>query len=100
MDLKLNEDQILNSEDNIYKYQSSDLPKLTISMSESSKSTRFDSYSRKKNKRVTFNRNVTVVNIQSHKKDLRKQYKQNLHSVFDEDFNEDKNQKCANCEIF
>ena len=104
MNIQLEEDQKpeqINNEENVYKYPSSDFPKLSISPSESSISTRFSTSSNKKNmKRVTFNRNVTVVNIQSHKKYLRKNNYQKPPSVFEDDFIEDNNEKCRNCEIF
>ena len=86
--------------ENIYKYPSCEIPKSSISISESSNSTRFDSFSRKKVKRVKFNQNVTVVNIQSHKKDIRKQNYQKYTSVFEEDFNDEKNKNCLNCILF
>ena len=86
--------------ENIYKYPSCETPKSSISISESSNSTRFDSFSRKKEKRVKFNQNVTVVNIQSHKKDIRKQNYQKYTSVFEEDFNDEKNKNCLNCILF
>ena len=104
MDIQLKEDQKLerlNSEEDVYSYPSTDFPKLSISTSESSLSTRFSSNSKKKTKkRVTFNRNVTVVNIQSYKKSLRKNNYQKPPSVFEDDFNEDRNEKCRDCEIF
>ena len=86
--------------ENIYKYPSCETPKSSISISESSNSTRFDSFSSKKKKRVKFNQNVTVVNIQSHKKDIRKQNYQKYTSVFEEDFNDEKNKNCLNCILF
>ena len=86
--------------ENIYKYPSCETPKFLISISESSNSTRFDSFSSKKKKRVKFNQNVTVVNIQSHKKDIRKQNYQKYTSVFEEDFNDEKNKNCLNCILF
>ena len=89
-----------NSLDSFYKFSNSsnDLPKLTIS--ESSNSTRYDSYRKKIPKRVSFNKNVTVVNIQSHKKYLRKQNHQTFSSGFEEDFNDENNKNCVNCTIF
>ena len=86
--------------ENIYRYPSCETPKSSISISESLNSTRFDSFSRKKVKRVKFNKNVTVVNIQSHKKDIRKQNYQKYTSVFEEDFNDEKNKNCLNCILF
>ena len=104
MDIQLKENQKpepINNEDDAYRYPSTDIPKLEISRSISSLSTRFSSDSRKKSKkRVTFNRNVTVVNIQSYKKSLRKNNYQKPPSVFEDDFNEDRNEKCRDCEIF
>ena len=101
MDIKLKEFQrqdSINSSDSISKYSYNDLPKLTIS--ESSNSTRYDSYSRKIHKKVSFNRNVTVVNIQSYKKYLRKQNHETFSSGFEEDFNDENNKNCVNCTIF
>ncbi len=102
MDIKLKEierQESIKSLDNINKSFGNDLPKISISTSQSSNSTRYDSYSRKIPKRVTFNRNVTVVNIQSYKKYLRKPNHQTISSGFEEDF-EDHNHNCVNCEIF
>ena len=77
-------------------------PKSSISISESPNSTRFETFyhTQKRKKRVQFNQNVTVVNIQSHKKTMRKQNYQKYTSVFEEDFNEDHNKNCVNCTIF
>ena len=102
MDIKLKEFQrqdSIKSSDNISKYSINDLPKLTIS--ESSNSTRYDSYLKKIPKRVFFNRTVTVINIQSHKKYLRKQNHEITSSgIEEEDFNEENNTNCVNCNIF
>ena len=87
-------------ENNIYKYPSCGLPKPTINFSESSNSTRFESKSCKNVKRVSFNNNVTVVNIQSHKKYFRNQNNQAFPSAFEEDFKDENKQKCVNCSIF
>ena len=97
-----NEDGPLSIMENTYRYPSCDTPKSSISISESPNSTRFETYYRtqKRKKRVQFNQNVTVVNIQSHKKTMRKHNYQKYTSVFEEDFNEDHNQKCVNCTIF
>ena len=101
MDSKINLSSDIDTiKNNNYKYPSSDLPKSVISMSESTDSTMFETYRRKSAKRVTFNRNVTIINIQSHKKDTRKHNYQKYTSIFEEDFNEDKNQNCVNCNIF
>ena len=88
--------------ENIYRYPSCDTPKSSISISESSNSRRFETFyhTQKKKKRVQFNQNVTVVNIQSHKRTMRKQNYQKYTSAFEEDFNEDHNQNCVNCIIF
>ena len=103
MDFKnkeLKENDTNNFEHNLNKSQICDLPKLTISFSESRNSTRYDSNPRKIPKKVTFKRLVTVVNIESHKKYLKKQNYQALLSSFeDEDFNDD-NKNCTNCNIF
>ena len=88
--------------ENTYRYPSCDTPKSSISISESPNSTRYDTFyqTQKRKKRVQFNQNVTVVNIQSHKKTMRKHNYQKYTSVFEKDFNEDHNQKCVNCAIF
>ena len=86
--------------ENMYKFPSCDTPKLCISISESPYSTRFETNSSKKTKRVQFNRNVTVINIQSHKKTIRKHNYQRYTPVFEEDFNEEKKKNCVNCNIF
>ena len=97
----LKEKEHINSPQNyIYKCPSCELPKLIISNSESSNSTRFDTSSRKIPKRVAFNNRVTVVNIQSHKKYLRKQNRHSSSSVFEEEFYNDNSQNCVNCIIF
>ena len=96
MDIQFNNYE--SEERSIYKSPSCELPKLTIS--ESANSTRYESNQRnsnRKNKKVSFNKNVSVVNIQSHKKYLRGQY--NKKAYFEEDFN-DNNQNCVNCNIF
>ena len=96
------EDGPLSIMENTYRCPSCDTPKSSISISESPNSTRYETFyhSQKRIKRVQFNQNVTVVNIQSHKKAMRKQNYQKYTSVFDEDFKEDHKQKCVNCAIF
>ena len=91
---KYKEKEPLSSMENIYKYPSCDKPKLTISISESNGSTRFESLSNKHVKRVRFNQNVTIVNIQNHKKYLRKlnNPKQFLEEEF---YEEDENKNCV-----
>ena len=86
--------------ENIYKCPNYETPKSSKYISESSNSTRFDSFSRKKPKKVKFNQNITVINIQSYKKDIRKQNYQKYTSVFEEDFNDEKNKNCLNCILF
>ena len=49
-------------------------------------------------KKVEFNKNVTVVNIQSYKKEMKKNSHKNYPIFFDEDFNDE--MKCINCNIF
>ena len=97
MDIKNN---INNIEE--YKYPSNEFPKFVIDDSESRFSTRFESKNKSFSgvkKKVEFNKNVTVVNIQSYKKEMRKKlYRQNDGS-FDEDF-QDEHMKCFNCSIF
>ena len=107
MDLKVRDiyfkEPIINMDD-IYKCPSCDLPRSSISSWESSKTldtlNNFKASSRKKYKKVKFNKNVTIVNIQSFKNNRKKSNQKNC-SIFDEDFNEKKVKKqCANCLIF
>ncbi len=96
----IQDEDSINFKENKYKYSSCSLPKSIISISESTNSTRFETFTKKNVKRVSFNQNVTVINIKSHKKDTRKNNYQKYTPIFEEDFNEDNNQKCANCNIF
>ena len=86
--------------ENMYKFPSCNNPKSSISISESPYSTRFETCSSKKVKRVQFNKNVTVINIQSHKRAIRKHNYQRYTPVFEEDFNEEKKKNCVNCNVF
>ena len=99
---EIKEDGPLSIMCNTYRYPSHDTPKSSISISESLNSTRYEtlSHTQRGKKRVQFNRNVTVVNIQSHKKAMRKHNYQKYTSVFEEDFNEEHKQNCVNCTIF
>ena len=105
IDFPLREPKInMNDIDDIYKCPSCDLPRSCISTSDSSKTfdslTEFKTYSRKKKKKVKFNPNVTVVNIQSFKNNSKNNDYKNS-SIFDEEFNKNKMRKqCANCLIF
>ena len=58
--------------------------------------TRYNTFSKNRDKKVTFNNNVTIVNIQSHKKYVKNQ----SYSMIEEDFNEEKDKKCVNCNTF
>ena len=102
MHSKLNLYQDMDTiKDDKYKYPSTVLTKsIMTTKTESSDSTRFETYRKKSAKRVTFNRYVTIVNIQSHKKDIRKHNYQKYTTVFEEDFDEDEKQNCFNCNIF
>ena len=93
----------LSSIENFYKYSSTEYPKSSIEEIEldSPNSTRFETKSKsdgKIKKKVEFNKNVTVVNIQSYKKEMKKNSHKNYPSFFDEDFNDE--MKCINCNIF
>ena len=109
--MKLNARAIQSKEpisnmNDIYRFPSCDLPRSYISFTDSSKNLvslgEFNktSFSSKKVKKVKFNQNVTVINIQSFKNKKNKDY-QNKPSIFDEDYNKDKIKKeCTNCSIF
>ena len=86
-----------NSFEYSYKYPTSEFPKSFIDDANSRNSTRFETKSKSnKIKKVVFNKNVTVINIQSYKKELKK----NIHKTFDDDINDDNEMKCVNCKIF
>ena len=92
-----------NSIEYFYKYSNNSIPKSSIEQEEadSPNSTRYETKTksnRKIKKTVEFNQNVTVINIQSYKKEMRKNYYKNYPNIFDEDFNDD--MKCINCNIF
>ena len=95
-----NEEPISIIDEDYYKYPSCDYPRNKIAYYESNDYTRFNSVRREGNKRVKFNNNVTIVNIQSHKNTIKNQ--NYLNSIIDEDFNEEKEKKkkCVNCNIF
>ena len=95
----------LNKIEENYKYPSSDLPKFLIEETNSNYSTRFESKNKsdkkiKIKKRVEFNKNVTVVNIKSYKKEMKKNFYMNQTSIFDDEFHDDNKMKCVNCSIF
>ena len=79
-----------------YKFQSCEFPRNIANYSETIDFKRYNS-SKNRNKKVQFNKKVTIVNIQSHKKYSKMQ---SYNSNFDEDFNEEKEKKCVNCNIF
>ena len=91
--------------ENNYRYPSSDLPKCSIEDNYSNNSTRFETEkknkSKKINKKVEFNKNVTVINIQSYKKEMRKDYYQDINKDYlDEDISAHNRIKCFECNIF
>ena len=92
-----------NSIEYFYKYSNNSIPKSNIEQeeAESPNSTRYETKQKSNNKikkKVKFNQNVTVINIQSYKKEIRKNYIRNNPNFFDEDFNDE--MKCINCNIF
>ena len=97
---RINAQEPISIMKNIYNCPSSDYPKLSITDSQNSDSTRSETYSKKKYKKVTFNQNVSVINIPRHKKGIRKQKNQKYNSVFEEDFKEEEKKNCVNCNIF
>ncbi len=95
----------LNTIEDNYKYPSSEFPKFMIEETDSRFSTRFESKNKsdkkiKIKKRVEFNKNVTVVNIKSYKKEMKKNFYMNQANIFDDEFHEDHKMKCVNCNIF
>ena len=92
-----------NSIEYFFKYSNGDIPKSSIDGVEpdSPNSTRYETKTksnRKNKKTVEFNKNVTVINIQSYKKEMKKNYNTNYPDIFDDDFNDE--MKCVNCNIF
>ena len=92
-------------EEEYYKYPSCELPKFVIEDTYSNYSTGFESKNNsdlniKIKKRVEFNKNVTVINIQSYKKEMKKNFYKNQPSIFDEEFSKENEMKCFNCNIF
>ena len=58
-------------------------------------------FNSKNNKKVEFNKNVTVINIQSYKKEMRKDYYQDINKDYlDEDISAHNRIKCFECNIF
>ena len=90
--------------ENNYRYPSSDLPKFSIEDNYSNNSTRFETEkkigSKKIKKKVEFNKNVTVINIQSYKKEMRKDYQDINKDYLDEDISAHNRIKCFECNIF
>ncbi len=56
--------------------------------------------SKKIEKKVEFNKNVNVINIQSYKKEMRKDYQDINKDYLDEDFSACNRIKCFECNIF
>ena len=90
--------------ENNYRYPSSDLPKFSIEDNYSNNSTRFETEkkirAKKIKKKVEFNKNVTVINIQSYKKEMRKDYQDINKDYLDEDISAHNRIKCFECNIF
>ncbi len=85
-----------------FKYPSCDYSRnIIINSEEPINQSIFNTFSKKRNKKVTFEDNVTIINIQSHKKSNRINFNNDLKAKIEEDFKEEeKNQKaCANCII-
>ena len=93
---KINEEEPLSIMDNYYRFPSCEFPRSMTNNTESIDYTRFNTCSKQRNKKVSFNQNVTIVNIQSHKKYVKNQ----SYSMIEEDFNEEKDTKCVNCNTF
>ena len=68
----INEEEPLSIIDDFYRFPSCEFPRSIVNNSESIDYTRFNSCTKGKNKRVRFNQNVTIVNIQSKKSKLSK----------------------------
>ncbi len=86
-----------------YKYPSCEFPRtLMFNSEESVDRSIFNTFSKKRNKKVKFNDNVTIINIQSHKKKIRKQNNKNLKEKIEQDFREEEERRkaCADCIVF
>ena len=91
-----------NSIEKYNKLSNYEFPKLTIENMDSRYSTRYETKNKSISnikKRVEFNKNVTVINIQSYKKEMKNNFFQ-YNNIFDDEFNEDNKMKCINCNIF
>ena len=97
---QINDEEPISIIDDNYRFPSCEYPRKMESNSETIDYTRYNTFSKNRDKKVTFNNNVTIVNIQSHKKMVKQQSYQNYDSTGEEDFNEEKEKKCANCNIF
>ena len=94
-----------NNIENLYKFSSNEFPKSTMDDMYSRYSTRFETKNKSDSntiikKQVTFNKNVTVINIQSYKKEMKKNHYKNDSNIFDDEINSDDRMKCVNCNIF
>ena len=86
-----------NSFEYSYKYPTCEFPKSFIDDTNSRNSTRFETKNKSnKIKKVQFNKNVTVINIKSYKKEIKK----NNHRTFEDDVNYENQMKCVNCNIY
>ena len=83
-----------------YKFPSCDYPRNTKENSEVIDAERYNSSFKKRKKNVHFNKTITIINIQSHKKRLKEEYNKYNPSIIEEDFKEEKNKKCVNCIVF
>ena len=80
-----------NNIENFYKFSSNGFPKSTMDDMYSRYSTRFETKNKSDSntiikKQVTFNKNVTVINIQSYKKEMKKNFYRNQPGIFNEEF--------------
>ncbi len=97
---EINEEEPVSIMEDFYRYTSCEYHRnIDNDNSESIDYTRYNNtFPKKINKKVKFNQNVTIINIPSHKKMVKKQSYQNFNPIIDED--EDKDKKCVNCNIF
>ena len=96
----ISEEEPISIMEDFYKYPSCDFPRTSKENSEVIDIERYNSSFKKKKKNVHFNQTITIINIQSHKKRLKKDYEKYNPSIIEEDFNEEKNKKCTNCLVF
>ena len=102
MDLKSNINKYpSNNIEEYYKYSNNEFPKSIIE-TDSRYSTRYETKEKSNSnikKKVEFNKNVTVINIQSYKKENKQNIYKKNKCVLDDEFNGDNKMKCVNCNI-